>query len=268
MNDLSHNTAAKPIYELIDLFPKLLAITSAAIVVMAASHECAYFIAIGSNFQSLLSAYNYIANAIVYLPYYLLTTLGFFSLGALSGWLTGPAPPGRENTRRIFVLPNYFYAIWLFIFIGSVLAYFVRPEYEFYNEVLLAISITLVIVGLTLQKKEVFPISAFGITFALFLILYIFSRGLSDGYRDLEKIGEVHTIEFKSVAGEPKRENLHAKLLRSLERGILVNDILNRQISYFRWEEIAAIRHATNILPERSLGCLHLRLNCPAQPVP
>jgi hypothetical protein len=157
-----------------------------------------------------MSAYDYVANAILYLPSYILTSLGCFFAGALSGLLSAEKPRGGA-LKRFFVLPGYFYVIWCIIFVGIILSYFLSSPRRFYEEALLIFAFTLVIAGLTVQKKEMFPVgqsTGFAVVLAIFMLISIFAIGLTDGYRDLSATGDLHLVEFKPVKDLDKATGL------------------------------------------------------------
>src|SRR5258708_40069973 len=83
---------------------KLIGLLSFGLVVFSTIHDWGYFSVIGSHYRALLSAYDYVTNAIEWMPAFALTSVFGAALSYLLASLIAKNPEGGfgDQRRKLF----------------------------------------------------------------------------------------------------------------------------------------------------------------------
>jgi hypothetical protein len=244
----------QPVKWIFENFTKLLGLLSFSLIAAATIHDWAYFYVIGSKFRSIQTTYDYITNAIEWMP----TVLLSFAIGVPLGLLIsrfvlkGPdeglsGQRARRSGRIVWILAAVPACIAVPIFGFSL--------FLVYPLSLLFVGLALVFLGTAasgalLKLMPSVPLSLAG---AAVVASIIYVHGLMDGILDsvgnIQLASNVHNVQLKG--GDAERPVM---LLRSFEKGILVRIPTNDRIELIRWDQIERLGHRVSIELERS-GC-------------
>jgi len=250
--------------EWLESSPKAIAVFSAAIFAMAASHEWGYFFVVGPQFQTLISAYDYVANGIVYLPVYTLT----FACVIFIGFLTR-----RQVNVPATKFAGFYWWPWYEYWAPAamtgfcVLTYFIYEPDLFYLFGVLTLAAWIVFLpSATLMKMMAEERLTYSTKAAAGLIpvaiVAMFGVGLLEARYDLRDPGSLHTVVFKETSGVPRKDDLQATFLRSFDKGILIHDSTKKRVEYIRWDDIVVIRRAAPAQNSASFGCNRFGWRC------
>jgi hypothetical protein len=214
--------------QFIERFPTFIAVTSFAVLITSVVHEWGYFAVVGIHFQALVSASDYLANSILWLPRTLFIVGGGLGSGAA---LSIIAPPRKHRVAG---------SVAKVIIFGIVL-------YLSVVDPLFGIPIGLVVVllrGATAYMRrwpETFSRTTRSVILAVPLVLAgAFSLGVGEGQIDLLGTKDLFRIELKE-AGASKE----VQLLRSFDRGILVHNVTEGRVEFIRWDEVRGMSVAS-----------------------
>jgi hypothetical protein len=198
-------------------------------------HEWGYFFVVGAQFQTLVSATDYLANSILWLPQ-MLALLGGGYIGAYGLTRISPRNERQQGGRVLQFVITFaatfvvsladplvgvpFLLVWA-VFLGTEVYFRWRPELR--NT--LSMTMRHVMVGLPLV-----PAAAFGL-------------GALEAQGDLRSTKDLFRIERKDAQVE-------VNLLRSFDRGILVSNITEKRIEFMRWDEVRTMSIAREALKE------------------
>ena len=240
--------------------PTAAAIGSLGVLWLAVVHELAYFGVVAPQFISLMSATDYVASAISWLP-----SMGFFLVaGFLLSLFMRRAEGFRsdeELSRQVrstwaawwHVKGPIVFLTWSVLLFGALSLVFL----DIYTSGIL-ISFFLAIVWFKvvewffdrdgpLTVSPVFVIVTQG--FPALLILVYF-HGLVDGYKDLNRFQRTHVFKMKNDDVER-----NAILLRSLAVGLIVRDAPRGRVTLLKWDDVSAISFRSEAVDTRSLFC-------------
>jgi hypothetical protein len=234
--------------QLFERFPTILALTSFAVLITTVVHEWGYFLVVGTHFQTLVSATDYLSNSILWLPQTLALSGGAWASAYAMAKI---APPDEYRTTATF--SKYF------VFGAALFFSVVEP--------LIGIPIFLVAVVIELTHAylrrwpKAFSNTMRQVVLTIALILAgTFVSGALQGKDDLRGTDDLFRMERKEA---PVSKD--AQLLRSFDRGILVRNVIEGRVEFIRWDELRAMsvaRQAPKEPKETWPVCLMFR-TCP-----
>jgi drug/metabolite transporter (DMT)-like permease len=236
-----------------DNFTKLVGLLSFGLIAAATLHDWGYFYVIGPKFRSIQTTYDYITEAIEWLPGFLFIIIISVGITAIVAFFTRTrAVEGFERQDRsisrqriaIIAFASFGACFVAFWFIGSL--YSVYP----FNltTVILAMGFLLMLVCVVafLVREESWSI-------ALLIAVIgsgttILANGIQDGINDVQRISNVHRVQLKGAAAT------QVMLLRNFEKGVLVKNPADNQVEFIRWDQIDKLGRRIDIAIEPS-GC-------------
>jgi hypothetical protein len=250
---------------MIDRLPQVIAGVTFFVLALAITHEFAYFAVVGPQFQSLMTATDYLGSALSWMP--LLAVLLFFtSLGFLAfvRWSGGRSPQQLRSEskgyRRVSgVMDTIFGAAGTGGMAASVFLFGNWYELGFAQGLA---SVSLASFLLWLRQFELFervitlPVYLFAAGVPV-LMLNAFVTGRSDGYRALTNQEHVHNVKLKDAADETKMS-----VLRLLSDGVLARKLDDRKVVFFRWDRVEALTLDFEPPDSKSLVCRKLNYGC------
>jgi hypothetical protein len=234
--------------KILDRVTALVTILTVVIVTASVSHEMGYFAYFGRFFQAFVTASDYFVNAILWLPFAVLTALAWINLKDF--FLNVPSPVLRK--WRTWIVPLLFFCGTLFVFLflqdGFPAMYFILIAY-----------IWIVVfdkLGPTIEAENQFGIVLknlvkFGVVFSM----GFFTLGYMSAQEDSKKL-DAYEITMKE-SGEIKRW----VPLRNFDKGVLFRNPISNTVSFVKWDDIASInKYLGN--PAEPMGCIWFGWNC------
>jgi hypothetical protein len=236
---------------------KAFGLFSLFLVVLTTAHDWAFFNALGSKLQSIQTAYDYIANAIEWIPFFL-GLLIWGGIGAAVGVrLFGSSSSderefGFEDQRKRAEMPKFaklllgMGALGVAIFLVSLFLYFPLRQI-FYGSSVVCILVSFI---LWIWAKELVPFSVAtlaGIISAIILLYTAYISGTNDAAHVLSGKSDIYFVKIKDDTSKA------AALLRSFEKGILVWNSEGQTVEFFRWEKVESVSRTIEV--DRSPVC-------------
>lgn len=237
------------------LFEQFAAIAAAAtvsLIALAVVHEYGYFLYVGRSFQPLISATDYLGNAILWLPVALMLSYT---------WLRGllnEKDDGAKDVKK--------WQAWLFfilVFICIVLSAMFSHDIFFptFLTVLLFASVWSVyrprtlaaLAGNQAAEKILRPT----LRIVPPVVVTIFAIGFYNGYNAIE--GHHSPYLFRVVGDENTRLRI---FLRNLDKGALVFDKSKRRVEFYQWEHILLVSNPLE-QPRYNIACRVFGYYCP-----
>jgi hypothetical protein len=250
--------------------PQLIAGASFFVLILAITHEFAYYQIVGSEFQSLMSATDYLVSSLSWLPLFVVITFaGVVGVLALIRWSGGrPHSEMRETSkpyRRLSHVMELLFGSGTAIATAVVVVLFGNP----YDLRLIGglISVSSVAFVVWLAKTEIFrsviTLPVYIIAPGAFVFVALaFVYGRWDGYHDLTRPVNVHTLKVK----DNSTEVVKFVVLRLLTAGVLVRKLDEQRIQFYRWDQIETLSREFGPLDSRSVVCRLLKWDCPTIP--
>ena len=239
-------------------FTQAIAPASTAFFLLTVIYEWGYYRAVGPQFQSSVSATDYLTNAILWLPYGALTLIPFIDFHALRNYTGPPRIAGPIRNRTLVAL-----LIFTLFMIGDMLFHGSATNILFLATAFMMLWVLLFYLF--------FPTS----TIASSALLYRISRGLppfvfgalalgwQNGYSDLTTLSDVYVLKTKQ-----QDEERMVIVLRSLEKGILFKDASSNRVELHRWDDVVSVSRLATVPSDRTYVCYWFGWNCPAPPIP
>ena len=249
-----------PVKWIFDNFTKLFGLLSFCLIAAATIYDWAYFNIIGSQFRSIQTTYDYLAQAIEWVPRFLLASAVGAILGISLSTIATRGETGLSGQRaqrwRKHRLAGLFLNACFAAASLTVSLYLPYPtSLQFVVGGLLFLA-----VAVWTSSEDLLSIRAI-LLLGIAIVAMIYLSGVSDGLADstgkIEKSSNVHSLLFKQDAAE--RQVL---LLRSFEKGILIRTPSDR-IEFVRWDQIEKLSHRVGMELEPS-GCRLLHYFCSA----
>jgi hypothetical protein len=238
---------------MLDRFPTILVASTFLVLSLAVSHEWGYFSIVGVHFRGLMTAYDYFASALLWLPYIFLI---FFVLTIYE--LIGL----RMRDFRRTTGKDWFFHITgvLFLIQGFAAFLFAPPRgvgwpytlalyylwalfcYYVFNHEWIATNLNLG--GILLAAT------------APMLLAFTYVTGVGEGYSDLAKQGRLYSLQPNKDS--PSRL---VSVLRNFEKGILVRGE-TREIEFYKWSDITTFAYVPPEPSNRSHACQRLGVLC------
>lgn len=245
--------AAMKFNEILDQWPKLLAILTFVTIFVTLVHDWGYFLVVGSKFQSLQTTYDYLANAIEWLPAtaiflaYNLFTMNFETII-------------KKNTKSMPELFNTIGKNSSLIFILILGAFSIAvllslsPPMRLYFMPLMAAGAVYVLASFFIRNKsDGVALLTFVVSEAFLVTSLIFAFGVLQGQAALINFSDVYKITYKDQLSQ------NVGLLRTFEKGLLVRDYSSSAVVFLRWETIEKV---SRIAPGNSSECGYWKLFC------
>lgn len=251
--------------------PATIAAISFAVLCLAVTHEWAYFLVVGTQFQALMSATDYFTSSLFWLPLIIIGITGaalinlvlrrlenFRTEEEIAASFKSPKQAWRarrlpevlsttliiclglfqlifENVYQIGVLSVAFGIAWLWLFI-----WIIKHEK----------------VGKVVSRP-----TSFLLLFAPSLCVFAFFNGLSEGFLALTTVKAVYVVKLKD---EPHERNW--SVLRTLSAGPIARDLVDNRILFVRWENISFFAARVAVPDTRSIACRIADFRCPPTP--
>jgi hypothetical protein len=250
-----------------DKLPQVIAGATFLILTLAIVHEVAYFAVVGWQFQSLMSATDYLVSALSWMPLVFVCILMVALLSLTFVRFTEGRQPTelRSSTDKrfrvlVFVMDTFFGPAAAFGFATAAILW--GNLYQLYlAESLMALATVAFLFWLS--KFQLFEraltspiILLLSLLVNLFIVSFVAGRG--DGYLDLTTNRNIHAVTLK---GSP--ESVNMSVLRLLNAGVLARKPDEQKILFIRWDQIAALSLEFTKLDTRSLICRLVGWDCP-----
>jgi hypothetical protein len=227
----------------LDSLPKVIGVLSFGLLALSTVHDWAYFLVVGPKLRSIQTTYDYVSNAIEWLPILALGLLPAAFVIGLQVSLFGY----YERELDYFRIAKRKYINGQLCFAGFVVVlvclYTLKLPFP--------VNVGWIILGL-LFGALMFAFLCIGHlrTTAIVLITFLATVfwGGADAFTAITKPTNVHTIVMKG--GDIKQ----VSLLRIFEKGALVFDSSTQQVEFLRWEQIDRLSHLVSFDSESS-GC-------------
>jgi hypothetical protein len=255
--------------------PTFAAASSFAVLLLAFIHEWAYFLAVGPQFQLLLSPSDYLNSAIGWLPALIVMAFVMMAIDLggrrMMGFVTDDEITlkikthyAKERWKRWIataahnLIPISLFSLGLFDLLfdnpynigfgsytmaaawGFFCSWVYRHEY-----------ISSAVPHKALIWMMVVP--------ALFVLA--FATGKARAFSALDGFGSVYIVKSKYDDSEK-----HYIVLRNLSRGLLVRDAIAHRIAFIRWEDVTAFAAKAPIVDATPRICSWFHLKCPPSP--
>jgi hypothetical protein len=256
--------------KIIEKLPQLITGVSFLVLTLAIVHEISYFALVGPQFQSLMSATDYLVSALSWMPLLgVVLFLTALATAAFARWTEGRTHDEMISTSKAY--RRFAYPAMNALF-GSTTVFAVAITILLFgNPYVLNASMGLASFGAVTFLFWLKKFEPFGriLTFPVFLIasglpvllLLAFVTGRSDAYYDLTFRGNVHAMRLKNSL-----EAANAVVLRLLAAGVLARKPDEHEIQFYRWDQIETLSVEFTPLDSRSLVCRLLNWSCPPTP--
>jgi hypothetical protein len=226
----------------VDNFPKWIAIGSVLALAIAVSHEYGYFAIVGSYFQTVVTTYDYLANAVLWMPY--------------SAALFGIVSIIEEQFQKpkIGVRPKLSKMAWFLCAVVAVPGAFLW----FYGGALPVYSaIVILAIGIIYLANLAYATKYFHISWSLYkfiilipiVLMFSFSYGVSTGWLDLKKTDDIYFVKLKNDEPRP------LIMLRGFEKGLLVREPMSDKIELLKWDNVQTLSKISSPLRGPSPSC-------------
>jgi hypothetical protein len=254
--------------EILEAAPKAIAVLSFIILALTVVHEEGYFWVIGGHFLTIASAYDYLANSILWLPpvvlgfvFALATNLLYEAFrrkrGPQESYFFGANR--RARRRRILI-------VLLFSFYGVaavVLGYFFMPPYIL---ILYGASISTAFIVGVISIFEYFR-SHVVVTLSIWsrisimaipaLMIIVFFVGAQEASFDVQGITNVYFLRLKAIpeSAQSAVDPQKIQVLRSFDKGVLFRDPVKERIGFVRWDAVQSLERNSYREDQLSRGC-------------
>jgi hypothetical protein len=255
---------------IIEKSPQIFALVTFLVLVLAIIHEFAYFAVVGPQFQSLMTATDYLVSALSWMPTLgiAILVLTILSLAFLR-W-TGGRPvdqmriESKQYRRFSLVMDTIFGGAFSGAVAGAVILFGNPYDLRFAQS---AVALALVTFFIWLGKREIFenvftPLVILFVGLFLLLMFNAYVTGRVDGYLALTNQQNVHNLKLKDSSSETK-----VSVLRLLSEGVLARKLDEQKVLFYRWDWIEAL--SLDFVPpdSRSLACRELNFSCLKIPI-
>lgn len=241
----------------LDNFAAVLGAVTITLLLMSVTHEYGYFWAIGRQFQTFVSTTDYFGNAVLWLPWMAIILYGWLDWGVLFGQKVFRPLTFKKKGDVIFIVSVFVMIIGSLFYFGQLLPYVWASPLLFlwlmYGANILPFANT---------DVEIFVFVRRALLIAPAVMITLLAWGYMDGDADLVKIRDPYRIEFKGG-----RATIRV-ILRSLDKGLLVRDVVTDRIEFLRWDEITNVSRL-GLREKTPLSCRWFGVNCgDVQPAP
>jgi hypothetical protein len=244
---------------------KLIALLSLSLVVLTTAHDWGYFIVIGSKFRSVQTTYDYITNAIEWMPSLALA----FVFSLISSFPVRDLFSGQASRREGFRDHEFLFqsrirlkAAIMVTFISLFLfGYSWFQTYPSYLTFYVGGGSGLVIAAFMFafsvrQLEQTIAANLAILLISIVIVSGAFVLGVNEANSAIRSSENVYKIELK--VGVPKS----AVLLRAFEKGVLIWNADTKTAELIRWEQIDGLSHVV-AFDNVKLICRKLSWFCP-----
>lgn len=223
---------------------KVIGLLSFSLVVFTTVHDWGYFSVIGPHFRALLSAYDYITNALEWMPSFLFLLVAMTGLSFVAVWLIDrPREAGfgdfkhRRWRRTMFLYAGGLLVLSLAIAGRSLfLAFPANRAIQILAAIgILTAAFTFYVAwsDVKLQKRRalLFPVVA------TTLIALAYISGTLEAFEAIKRPANVYKVNLKF-----DRTKL-AVLLRTFDKGVLIWNMDSRTAELLRWDQVDGLSH-------------------------
>ena len=245
----------KQLFEQFGLFVGALGVS---ILILSVSHEYGYFYSIGGNFQAMLSTSDYLGNAILWLP----LGLGFAYLWIDFGLLREKTSAEKTNWKKwsSWILPA--------IVIGNFTVNFLLP-FTFFTPIMLLVVFVYVwhliwqfyLPSVGQDDPDLAKLVRAMVRLGPPVMLAMFVHGWWSADFDVKRFDDPYIFKIRDETEEKSRI-----FLRSLDKGVLLNNPIAKRVEFYRWEQIELIGKPKGNEP-RGLACYFFRVGCRENPI-
>ena len=195
------------------------------------------FFVVGALFQTMVSATDYLANSILWLPQ-MLALLGASYIATYA--ITKISPRNEHQpANRVLLL--------LFGFAAALAVSMIEPQQGV--PFLLVIVVWAGVEVFFRWRPELRETVSMTIRYIIVGVPLVFAAAF--GFGSIEAQGDLRdTKGLFRIERKEAHVEVEVNLLRSFDRGILVNNVLEKRVEFIRWDEVRAMSIAREALKE------------------
>jgi hypothetical protein len=230
--------------EIIESAVSVGAALSLMVLVLAVVHETTFFLIVGYQFQALMSPTDYMFSALGWLPIVIiLLVIGYLipvPFNKRAEEIVSKENPTPEDISTMAEIADRLDRIMsTILWVGFVLLILALSLTDFLRLIWVNFAILMVvffivrhgkIIGIEYSRRNLFVL--FG--FILFGNAIIY--GAREGFSSLEKMQQIYAFRFNK---DDKEYNW--PVIRNLSRGVLIHDVINNRVSFYKWDDIATM---------------------------
>lgn len=235
---------------ILENFTKWFAVATVSALGVAVSHEYGYFSVIGTHFQTVATTFDYLVNALVWMPSLMIVV---WIVYGFKDWMDEPSPYQWPKLPKLLVA-----VISVPVVLSAVLTFFTGGNFAY--QLAYVVSIGALYVGLWAHAFHFPHVPWEGYRVFLFIpIIFIFSFAYGNifGHADLRKTSDVYFLKYKTDSVVRP-----VVMLRGFERGLLVRDHLNDRVELVRWDELVSFSRFATSQTYPSLSCRIFNISC------
>jgi hypothetical protein len=254
-----------------DIVPKALALLSSIVLFLTVVHEWGYFWIVGSHFQAIESAYDYLSNSILWLPQNLIfivvitvmavvvTRYGLgikFTKESLTnqGEEVTPITQRQKKILKTIVICSQVLMALLLLF-----SYFFSPAPFMSGVIAICIfGILTTLLPWMVITDRIFKNSGpwtVALVIGPAIFFADFAVGVGEAMHDLHDFQNVYIFSLKDADNKPTSKSIPVQVLRSFDKGLLARDPNANQIMFVRWDIIRSIYRFGSPASDGSAGC-------------
>jgi hypothetical protein len=235
---------------------------SFGVLSIAFIHEWGYFGIVGRQFQTFMSASDYVASAVGWLPLMVAVLVAAYVnehfTRRLEGFRTeSEIAASFETPRRWWWAREapWFFLPWIILFNAAIVLVMLNI-YQFGEAIALGATIIWywgVQWYVSHQSVALFMTSSIRLGLLLFLppiALWAFILGQASGYRDLTQPQRTYTLKLKKDEADR-----NVVLLRTLGVGILIRELQEKRVTFVKWDEVSILSLRVQLPDNRSWAC-------------
>jgi hypothetical protein len=226
---------------LIENFPRWFAIVSACALGVAVAHEYGYFWIIGPHFQTIATTYDYLGNALLWLPSTVFIVWVVYSFKHI---ILEPERNKWPRLDSLFLISN-----GVLIGASGVVSVFLGGP--FILEVAWVLSIAAVYCGLAVYAFKLPHVSwetFHPLLFVPAILAFSFWYGSNLARLDLLKTDDIYALHRKS-----ENSSGFVVMLRGFEKGLLVRVPDPNRTELVRWDDVVSLSRLDT--PKESIAC-------------
>lgn len=248
--------------QILESIPSAATAISLVVLTLAVIHETAFFLVVGYQLQALMSPTDYLFSALWWLPWVIVSTFLGYLIPVPASRKTRAIVEKEEESRtsdEIIALAavrkrikRITFAILIFALALLVLSLFF-VDWSRAAWVPLLVFVCSMALLFYITKIGFIPFSQAYLVVAIMVPTFIASSiwwGVREGFTALEQVKETYIFKFN---GDDVEHNW--PIVRNLSRGVIVHDVLNNRVSFYKWENISMMSVRTSVPRWGSLIC-------------
>ncbi|WP_426409444.1 hypothetical protein [Bradyrhizobium ganzhouense] len=230
-------------------FGSILGGVTVALLLMSVCHEYGYFLAVGQHFQTILTTTDYFGNAVLWLPFMVVTMYISIDWNVLLGRRI--IKPFGINWGSLF-----WFALIVVWPVTALFLPFAGPAAWVWAIALLWMMYSDKLLPFEDAEDETLLLLRRAMVVLPVVSALLFDHGYSHGREDLRTFDSPYDIEIRSGG------TIHRIMLRSLDKGLLVRDAANNRVEFLRWDDVVRLSRLARPMTT-PLACRWLGWNCP-----